>query len=130
MDYFTLITFNVLPVVILCILNSRLIVTLWRIVDRDLKTRGSFTSDDVDVDNTNSRTITATATTTTTTIIRSNNVVIENAALVTVSGISVFVEQIKNRIRMQSKLFEQSLEDDRLFFFNFQKESFTFCPIQ
>ncbi|KAM3718517.1 putative G-protein coupled receptor [Dirofilaria immitis] len=81
MDYFTLITFNILPIVILCILNSRLIITLRRIIDRDLRICGSFTSDDDDddVDNTNSHIITAAITT----VIKSNNAIIENAALVT-----------------------------------------------
>uniref|UniRef100_A0A8R1XJV5 G_PROTEIN_RECEP_F1_2 domain-containing protein n=1 Tax=Onchocerca volvulus TaxID=6282 RepID=A0A8R1XJV5_ONCVO len=83
MDYFTLIAFNILPIVILCILNTRLIVTLRKITDRDLRISGSFTSDDDDdyVDETmdSRRIIIAT----TATVIKSNNAIIENAALVT-----------------------------------------------
>ncbi|VDO56100.1 unnamed protein product [Onchocerca flexuosa] len=95
MDYFTLIAFNILPIVILCILNTRLIVTLRKITDRDLRISGSFTSDDDDdyVDDTmNNRRIIAA---TTATVMQSNNAIIENAALVTVNDTSAFVEQIK-----------------------------------
>uniref|UniRef100_A0A0R3RS50 G_PROTEIN_RECEP_F1_2 domain-containing protein n=1 Tax=Elaeophora elaphi TaxID=1147741 RepID=A0A0R3RS50_9BILA len=45
MDYFTLIAFNVLPIVIICILNTRLIITLRKIVNRDFKVPRSFTTD-------------------------------------------------------------------------------------
>uniref|UniRef100_A0A915PMJ5 G-protein coupled receptors family 1 profile domain-containing protein n=1 Tax=Setaria digitata TaxID=48799 RepID=A0A915PMJ5_9BILA len=43
MDYFTLIAFNILPVVIVFILNSRLIITLRQIAHRDMSIRGNFT---------------------------------------------------------------------------------------
>ncbi|VDD91400.1 unnamed protein product [Enterobius vermicularis] len=39
-DYFSLIGFNVLPILILCVLNIRLIITLRKVVDRDMA-RGS-----------------------------------------------------------------------------------------
>lgn len=46
MDYLTLVSFNVLPIVALCIINSRLIVTLRKVVDQDLVARGSFATED------------------------------------------------------------------------------------
>ncbi|VBB29917.1 unnamed protein product [Acanthocheilonema viteae] len=70
MDYFTLIVFNVLPIVIICILNSRLIVTLWKIVNRDFKIHRSFTCDDKNNDNADDRLMTITTVTTT---IRNSN---------------------------------------------------------
>ncbi|EFO25939.2 hypothetical protein LOAG_02548 [Loa loa] len=105
MDYFTLIAFNVLPIVILCTINSRLIMTIWKVVDRDIKTRSSLTSDDIDIDNvddTRSCTITPTNITTTTSI-RSNNAVIENAAFVT--DATKYQKSVAQRFNANAMLF-------------------------